>query len=285
MQQQASHNVDDSVLRTCFAVMSDDTTDSSDDDRSETLLSVQDELSNEVLAALLQFQSSGMFFELDSESIIPKDTACATYTAQDSQVISDTYRRLQAKEDKVTAALKAATAGSEQRTIRDLVQPVLLKGETFAGVLLSEGVVRVDHVLDAELCDRCLVDLNSALAANQSSPDISKGFGDIYSSNCRNDMYLRNEGTAGEALDFMLHSGTELADLFQECIPTGQGGVFHEFAALMTDTGADSQPVHPDSHYAQYAPLWTVFVALQDIDIDMGPTIFLTNTHTSYSHD
>ena len=53
----------------------------------------------------------------------------------------------------------------------------------------------------------------------------------------------------------------------------------------MTDTGADSQPVHPDSHYAQYAPLWTVFVALQDIDIDMGPTIFLTNTHTSYSHD
>jgi ectoine hydroxylase-related dioxygenase (phytanoyl-CoA dioxygenase family) len=257
--------------------------DSSDD--GEASLSIQDGLSKEVLVALLQFQSSG-FFESDSESIIPKETACATYTARDSQVISETYRRLQARDDGDVAVFKAK-AGLE-RTILDLVQPVLLKDETLASILLREGVVRINHVMEDALCDRCLADLNAALLFEKresSTPHTTDGFGDIYSSNCRNDMYLRNEGSSAEALAFLLHSGTQLADLFQECLPTGQTGVFHEFAALMTDSGAASQPVHPDSHYAKFAPLWTVFVALQDVDIDMGPTIFLTKTHTSYTHE
>jgi ectoine hydroxylase-related dioxygenase (phytanoyl-CoA dioxygenase family) len=263
-----------------------DTSDS-DDDPLESFISLEDGLSHEALSALLHFQSSG-FFEPDSDSIIPKNTACATYTAKDSQVISETYRRLQAKEDVVTAALKAISV--LERTIVDLVQPVLLKDESLADVLLREGVVRVNHVMEAALCDRCLADLNSALAEKKSalletSSSSSGGFGDIYSSNCRNDMYLRNEGSAAEALEFMLHSGTELADLFQACLPVGRPGVFHEFAALMTDSGAASQPVHPDSHYARFAPLWTVFVALQDVDIDMGPTIFLPKTHTAHPHE
>jgi hypothetical protein len=252
-----------------YFVMSDTTSDS-DDDPAESHISIEDGLSLEALTALLHFQSSG-FFEADKDSIIPKNTACATYTAKDSQVISETYRRLQAKEDVVTAALKAVAV--LERTIVDLVPPVLLKDESLADVLLREGVVRVNHVMEAALCDRCLADLNAALAEKTatsaaalldletttttttttsssaaSSTSISAGFGDIYSSNCRNDMYLRNEGTAAEALKCMLHSGTELADLFQACLPVGRPGVFHEFAALMTDSGAASQPVHPDSH-------------------------------------
>lgn len=272
--------------------MSHSTDSDCDNDRVEIPLSIQDELSSEVLSALLQFQSS-QFFALDSDSVIPQDTACATYTAQDSRVISETYRRLQAKEDEVTAAavaaVKASSIYTEQNTkiIIDLVQPDLLINETFAGVLLREGVVRVDQVLDAAICDRCLADLNLALTVAKSSAlsSVNNGFGDVYSRDCRTDMYLRNEGTAGEALDYMLHRGTDLADLFQECLPAGQSGVFHEFAALITDSGAASQPVHPDSRYAMHAPLWTVFVALQDVDMDMGPTIFLTQTHTSHTHD
>ena len=38
------------------------------------------------------------------------------------------------------------------------------------------------------------------------------------------------------------------------------------------------------SRYQSECPLYTVFIALQDITPDMGPTLFLPNTHNEQDH-
>ena len=60
---------------------------------------------------------------------------------------------------------------------------------------------------------------------------------------------------------------------------------FHELSSLISDPGSIAQPLHPDSpYYPAYAPLWTVFIALQDIKPDMGGTVVIPKTHTEEVH-
>jgi ectoine hydroxylase-related dioxygenase (phytanoyl-CoA dioxygenase family) len=74
-----------------------------------------------------------------------------------------------------------------------------------------------------------------------------------------------------------------LGRLLQSCLQ-GQTGVFHELSALIVDPHAASQPIHPDAPYTPLPPLWTIFVALQDISSDMGPTVFLPGTNQENVH-
>jgi hypothetical protein len=60
---------------------------------------------------------------------------------------------------------------------------------------------------------------------------------------------------------------------------------FHELSSLISDPGSIAQPLHPDSpYYPRYAPLWTVFIALQDITPSMGGTVVVPYTHTEQFH-
>ena len=53
----------------------------------------------------------------------------------------------------------------------------------------------------------------------------------------------------------------------------------------MSDSGASCQPIHPDSVFTELAPMYTIFIALQDITHQMGATIFLPRTHTLECHE
>ena len=53
-----------------------------------------------------------------------------------------------------------------------------------------------------------------------------------------------------------------------------------ELSVLCTEPGAPRQLLHPDMVFsASHAPLFTAFVALQDVEPEMGPTTFLLGTH------
>ena len=67
-----------------------------------------------------------------------------------------------------------------------------------------------------------------------------------------------------------------------ESLVTTQGE-FYELAAVITNPGSDRQTVHPDLPFQSDAPLYVVFVALQDVTMDMGPTSFLLRTQTKES--
>ena len=72
--------------------------------------------------------------------------------------------------------------------------------------------------------------------------------------------------------------------------PTGSSNEFidaefHELSSLISDPGSMAQPLHPDSpYYPVYAPLWTVFIALQDVTPNMGGTVCIPHTHTEAFH-
>jgi len=69
-----------------------------------------------------------------------------------------------------------------------------------------------------------------------------------------------------------------LRPIYEELVTNS--GELYEFAAVITDPGSDRQQIHPDLPHRKEAPLYVVFLALQDITEAMGPTTFLLGTHT-----
>ncbi|CAL54075.1 Phytanoyl-CoA dioxygenase [Ostreococcus tauri] len=62
--------------------------------------------------------------------------------------------------------------------------------------------------------------------------------------------------------------------------------VMVEMSVLTTERGADRQVLHPDvSIDAPHAPLYSLFIALQDVVPEMGPTCFVLGTQDRASHD
>ena len=52
-----------------------------------------------------------------------------------------------------------------------------------------------------------------------------------------------------------------------------------ELGALVSDPTAPRQPLHPDTPWGKRLSVVTVVVALCDVDLAMGPTLFLPRTH------
>ena len=259
---------------------------SSSSSSSGPRITAEDGLSAGVLEALMQFQMMGGFTGME-DTKIPDMAVCATFTASDSQVIAETYRRLQHKEAEAAAAYEQAL---QNRVILNLDETSGICN--LSEVLLAEGVVRVNDILSQDLCDACLQQINAELAGSidkgatetNANEHTSSGFGNVFSRKNRYDMYLRNTGIHEQALRYMLAKDTVLGNLFDTLLQ-GEIGYFHEFSCLVSNPESDSQCIHPDSAYSECAPLWTAFVALQDVEADMGPTVFLRQTNTFHCHE
>jgi Phytanoyl-CoA dioxygenase (PhyH) len=288
----SSHTHHKTTMTECYEQDTINNPDSLDgsctDDEDGPEITAMNGLSLDVLQMLQRFQNDGCFLEDDEDDTkIPQGAVCATYTAHDSQVIAATCRRLQ---EKAELAAKNHQQVLEQRVMIDLVAPDLGSqqdtSQALAQVLSDEGVVRVNQVLAPDLCDRLLSTINEALAASDYNAADAEcdGFGNVFARNLRYDMYLHPEGVYKEALHAMLSRDSTLGGLLHGLLH-GQPGVFHEFSSLISDPGSDCQPIHPDSPYAPQAQMWTVFVALQDIDATMGPTVFLRGTQTLDCHE
>ena len=52
-----------------------------------------------------------------------------------------------------------------------------------------------------------------------------------------------------------------------------------ELGALVSDPTAARQPLHPDTPWGKRLSVVTVVVALCDVDLAMGPTLFLPRSH------
>ena len=265
------------------------TTDTNDDESvssssssscgDEPLLTASNVLSADTLAALLEFQQTGGFVGDDNDNdnenendnfVIDTNAICATFTPGDSQMIAATYRRLKLKEEQ--AAEKYALALQNRSMLELPITPL----KDSVQRLKSHGVVRLQQALSSDTCNACLAQIQQDL--NQS--DFSQGFGNVFSRNHRYDMYLNNQGIYQQALYELLDTNSVLGSILSTLL-NNQPGVFHEYSSLISDPGSASQPIHPDSPYSTIPPLWTCFVALQDVTTTMGPTVMLPHTHDS----
>lgn len=255
-------------------------------DESENTLDLRDGLSEATFAALMQFLPTRSFeddtpVEGNSKKI-EDSTVCVAYTANDVSVIAETFKRLATvNAEKFQHAQEAARS----RTLLTL-EPTNRK-EDILQTLICDGIVRVNQILASDICDRLLNSINSILAneiARDNKMTRESGFGNVLCREHRWDLYLRNEGVCNEALTSLIGPADSVLNILFTDLIKGQNAEFHELSALISDPGAASQPIHPDSVFTEEPVMFTVFIALQDIEDDMGPTIFLPRTHTEYCH-
>lgn len=173
--------------------------------------------------------------------------------------------------------------------------PAQRYAEQQAKVVKKDGVLRIDNALSEELCDRLRIHVlrQEELAAEETAKDVSVSteyYGVENRRKNRCDLLLSlipaDDDTGGDdrniipdVLQQILGAGGTLRSLY-ETLVTNEGE-FYEFATVITHPGSDRQQVHPDLPHRQEAPLYVIFLALQDVTTEMGPTTFLLGTHTS----
>jgi hypothetical protein len=105
-------------------------------------------------------------------------------------------------------------------------------------------------------------------------------FSNMLSSNNRWDLKLPlDESIIVETLRQMFRRESLLSELLLSLV-TANGELF-ELAAFCTSPGAGRQVVHADTLWSKQPALYTCTVALQNIDEDMGPTLFIPGSECS----
>jgi len=165
------------------------------------------------------------------------------------------------------------------------------EGKAHAKVLRKEGVMRINNVLSPETADgvrEYLYELR-----RRSEKEVGEGtiqpiqrFANVLLKHNRCDLTipLGRDDVVTEALEEVLVKsplGATISSIF------GDGAILHEFSCLMSDPSSQRQVIHPDTPYVQGKgpALYTCFIALQDVTLDMGPTVWLPRTHTKESHE
>lgn len=195
-------------------------------------------------------------------------------------------KKVKNNKQKTTAA---ATPSSSSSSLSSAT--IKAQGKELAKVLQQRGVVRVDQVLSDETADQLRAFLyqlrheSESLVAAGTIPPIRR-FADVLLRRNRCDMPVPlGPDIVTRALDEILlqsPAGEMVRNLLTD------GAVLYELSCLMSDPGSQRQVVHPDTPYSTQFDdpvLYTCFVALQDITIDMGPTTWLPGTHTLEMHE
>jgi hypothetical protein len=151
----------------------------------------------------------------------------------------------------------------------------------FGAIVMDDGVARINNVLSTETADqmrkyvnKLLVDTTEAVEQGFFDPDSL--FGNVYCKENRWDLLLPLEGSEQvmNCVTEVLREGSPVATAIESVL--GKDAELYELSTLISDPGSKAQPLHPDILYQDTVhPILTCFVALQDIDDDMGPTVFM----------
>lgn len=172
----------------------------------------------------------------------------------------------------------------------------MAQAKAYAKVLLEDGVVRIDHVLSDDTANKVRSwayarrqDVDEMVRLGQVS--YNEHFADVLLKTNRCDMFIPiGSSLVANALSEVLLTssvGTLLSLLLSDA------AVLYEFSCLMSDPGSQRQVVHPDNPFDPTTScasaddkgfLYTCFIALQDITLDMGPTTWIPRTHTRAMH-
>lgn len=159
--------------------------------------------------------------------------------------------------------------------------------------LIEDGVLRINGALKADSCVSLRkyviqeIETTAALhkaALSSEGPSVKFSVEDYYGiepgRSSRTDLLLSLQSPeVSGALRELFHAKTgKLRDLY-EALVTNEG-VLYEMASVVTSQGSDRQCIHPDVPFQSESPLYVVFLALQDVTPDMGPTTFLVTGNT-----
>lgn len=167
-------------------------------------------------------------------------------------------------------------------------------GGAVTSALEQDGVTRVDGVIPRGLATELLASINASLQSAIDDTRDAAIFDDQYYSKFGNVLSRRNRFDLKLSLKAQPVRAALRAVLetLQKplALQLGDDAELYELAALVSLPGAARQPVHPDTPIVagkgttHGVTILTAFCALQDIEADMGPTLFLPATHTAEAH-
>ena len=163
------------------------------------------------------------------------------------------------------------------------------QGKEHAKVLQQDGIVRIDKVLSPKLADQLLdwvTDWRTQATAQVESGAVphKERFADVLLRKHRCDLTMPiDEKIPAKGLHQVL-SKSPVGATFEALF--GPEAMLYEFSCLISDPGSDRQVLHPDTPVLEQrgASLYTCFVALQDVELNMGPTVWMPGTHISSKH-
>lgn len=175
---------------------------------------------------------------------------------------------------------------------------------SYAKALETDGIVRIDNVVSPELADQLrdyLCDLRARSTSqieDGSIADSQDRFADVLLNQNRCDLKIP---LGPKAVDEALHDllvkspvGQLMEYIFDSYDGLGKDAELWELNCFMSNSGARRQLVHADNVCLEPVlglknenePIvLTCFVALQDIDKTMGPTVWMPGTHTLQAHN
>jgi len=233
------------------------------------------------LSSPLSYSASDLLYE-------DQQKARARRAALERRLLGDDIKPLTAPRKTKPAPIKRGSGfGAGKQDTRSPAQRLAVE---HAKIMKKHGVMRIDSALDEDMCDQMLQHVlrqkELADKATSENLDLSKAFYGVENRRKnRCDLLLSlvpNEDDERDiTLDVLQHvlgaDGT-LRQIYEELV--GNDGELYEFATVITNPGSDRQQIHPDLPFRKEAPLYVIFLALQDVTEAMGPTTFLLGTHT-----
>lgn len=169
-------------------------------------------------------------------------------------------------------------------------QQLKAQGKAHAAVLRRDGVVRIDNVLPADQADQVrkfAYDLRQLSEEEVARGEVAakQRFANVLLRENRCDLTipLGSKVIADALYGILLDSA--VGQTMQTLL--GPEAILYELSCMMSDPGSQRQVVHPDTPCSSENDdpvLYTCFVALQDVQLDMGPTTWLPGTHTVDYH-
>jgi hypothetical protein len=161
--------------------------------------------------------------------------------------------------------------------------------------LREDGVVRIDSCLSDSVADSLrnyVLDLEFKSRLDWKT----ERFARVLLSQHRSDLKLPLGPDCIMAALFQLMSVSPVGRILSHIL--GTNSTLYECSCLISHPGSMRQNIHPDHPYTvgiendqrplerkDHPMVITVFVALQDIHAQNGPTIWIPGTHTAYAHD
>lgn len=157
--------------------------------------------------------------------------------------------------------------------------------------LRKSGVVRIDDIFPGDMADELreyVFDLRKRSEEQVQSGKVRQieRFADVLLKENRCDLTIPIQDEI--VVDALLHAiqKTPVGKMMSSML--GKQAGLYELSCLISDKGSNRQVVHPDTPCTSDdhdAVLYTCFIALQDIDLTMGPTTWLPETHNTNAHE
>eukprot|EP00980_Cylindrotheca_fusiformis_P020488 scaffold7542_cov113-Cylindrotheca_fusiformis.AAC.4 len=174
-------------------------------------------------------------------------------------------------------------------------------GAEQAKVMKRDGVLRINNALSPSVTQKLRQHLLEQQALVEKETERDSGASKLYygveqarKNRCDMHLSLSRGGVRGgngleggkedrghvlaDALGELLGTGGTLRPIYEALVT--KEGEFYELAGIITNPGSNRQMIHPDLPFQKDGPLYVIFLALQDVTEEMGPTSFLLKSHT-----